>query len=136
MDAPLKIAVPAQDGSDHEVVLIYRVSNRLRQWAAITNTRCTTKAHQVEAQCLQVWQQIGVIQVVDNGSRARSKAGFHGGFHREAAFDGMFDAAIAMSIPTSSSQLPVNLFFLGNRVGVGLPPFRAQADQGIFGYIV
>src|SRR5258707_7934986 len=89
MDAPLKIAVPAQDGSDHEVVLIYRVSNRLRQWAAITNTRCATKAYEVEAQRLQVWQQIGVIQVVDNGSRARSEAGFYGGVHREAAFDGM-----------------------------------------------
>src|SRR5215471_2746025 len=42
------------------------------------------ETHEVEAQGLQVWQQPSIVQVVDDGSRAWSEAGFHGGFHREA----------------------------------------------------
>src|SRR5579859_7067534 len=87
MDAPLKVTVAAQHRCYNEVILLHGFRDRLGKWPRVTNTCSTSEAHQVEPQCLQIRQQVSIIQVIDNSSRSRRQARLDRWLDREPALN-------------------------------------------------
>ncbi|GBD09832.1 hypothetical protein HRbin22_02093 [Candidatus Thermoflexus japonica] len=83
MDAGLEVAVAAQDGDGHQVVLPDGPGDGLRQWTAVADTGGAAEAHQVEAQGLQIRQEVRPAQVIHHHRRARGQAGLHIRLHHQ-----------------------------------------------------
>ncbi len=90
VDAPLKVAVAAQDRGHNQVLLLHRLGDILLERAAVADAGRAAVANNVIAQRLQVGHQPGFGEVAGHDLRAGGEAGLDVRRHAQPQFDGLF----------------------------------------------
>ena len=89
VDAPLEIAVPAQDADRHQAVLFDRLRNVGRQRSRVADAGRAPVPNRVETQLVQILCQTGLVVVVGHHAATRRKRGLHPGRRLQAFLDGL-----------------------------------------------
>src|SRR5262245_23020809 len=74
MNAALEVAVARQHRARDDVALLQRLRDLGRQRSAVTNARGTTVAYDVEAEGIEIVEQIAGHEIVADDLRSRSEA--------------------------------------------------------------
>ena len=84
VNATLEIAVAGQDAGANNVAARYRVRDLGLQWTGVADAGRAAVADRVEADLLQIVDELGFFEVVGDDARARCQAGLDPGFGFQA----------------------------------------------------
>ena len=87
--APLEVAVAREHGGGHDVVVVDRLGDLLRQRPGIADAGGAAEADEVEAELVEVLLQAGFGEIFADHLRARRERGLHPGLGREPFGDGV-----------------------------------------------